>query len=374
SFYINGQKVEAGTPIIPIFANPLWVIVGDKIVRLKNLSFTQLNIFIQNNNVITVPLAYLQYFEANYIPKIIKSLPINSSVYSVEKIIVKPQKRIYIDEINDLNYKDHRILITLKFVYGEDEVDLEMNELYHPVIKDKKIITIERDIEAEEAARNELLSFRVKETQPGKFIPRGKVLDFLFNSIPQLKTLGFEIYGEDTLKNFRVNYATPKYNVVVSSGIDWFDVKVELNYGGTTLSLNILLDALKHKKRYVQLDDGSVGILPEDWVAKFQRLAGFGEVVSGESEDGNKKLRFNTQQAKTIELLLEEAEQSKADEKFREYISKLNSFEKIEAKKIPAHFTKVLRHYQKAGYNWFYFLKEYNFGGILADDMGLGKT
>src|SRR5690606_28478858 len=32
------------------------------------------------------------------------------------------------------------------------------------------------------------------------------------------------------------------------------------------------------------------------------------------------------------------------------------------------------RSYQKAGYNWFSFLREYHFGGCLADDMGLGKT
>src|SRR5690606_20190431 len=28
----------------------------------------------------------------------------------------------------------------------------------------------------------------------------------------------------------------------------------------------------------------------------------------------------------------------------------------------------------KAGFDWFYFLKENHFGGCLADDMGLGKT
>ena len=374
SIYIKNQKVEAGTPIIPIFADPLWVMAGNKIVKLKNLTFGQLNIFIQNNSVITIPQIYLQYFEDNYIPKIIKNLPINSSVYSVEKLISKPQKRIYIDEINSFNNNDPKISITLKFLYDEFEINYETNEIYYPIIKDKKIITIQRDVEAEEAARAELLSFRVKEADQGKFLPRGKVLDFLFNSIPQLKTLGFEIFGEDTLKNFRVNYATPKYNVVVTSGIDWFDVKVELDYGNTTLSLNTLLDALKFKKRYVQLDDGSVGILPEDWVTKFKRLTGFGDVVNSENSNEDKSIRFAKQQAKTIELLLDEAEQSNADEKYKEYLLKLNSFEKIETKKIPAQLNKVLRHYQKAGFNWFYFLKEYNFGGILADDMGLGKT
>jgi non-specific serine/threonine protein kinase len=33
-----------------------------------------------------------------------------------------------------------------------------------------------------------------------------------------------------------------------------------------------------------------------------------------------------------------------------------------------------LRPYQKHGFDWLHFLREYKFGGILADDMGLGKT
>lgn len=41
---------------------------------------------------------------------------------------------------------------------------------------------------------------------------------------------------------------------------------------------------------------------------------------------------------------------------------------------IPKEVSKKLRNYQKYGFFWFYFLKEFHFGGILADDMGLGKT
>ncbi len=41
---------------------------------------------------------------------------------------------------------------------------------------------------------------------------------------------------------------------------------------------------------------------------------------------------------------------------------------------IPAEIKDILRGYQKFGFYWFHFLKEFNFGGILADDMGLGKT
>src|SRR5690606_27652029 len=41
---------------------------------------------------------------------------------------------------------------------------------------------------------------------------------------------------------------------------------------------------------------------------------------------------------------------------------------------LPKEFKGDLRPYQRAGYNWFNFLREYHFGGCLADDMGLGKT
>jgi len=41
---------------------------------------------------------------------------------------------------------------------------------------------------------------------------------------------------------------------------------------------------------------------------------------------------------------------------------------------IPEEISDTLRNYQKYGFYWFHFLKEFHFGGILADDMGLGKT
>lgn len=41
---------------------------------------------------------------------------------------------------------------------------------------------------------------------------------------------------------------------------------------------------------------------------------------------------------------------------------------------VPEQVKKVLRNYQKTGFNWLCSLDYYGFGGILADDMGLGKT
>src|SRR5208337_841660 len=57
-----------------------------------------------------------------------------------------------------------------------------------------------------------------------------------------------------------------------------------------------------------------------------------------------------------------------------EIVSRLATFEKLEAKTLPARLKAKLRHYQKEGYAWLSFLYENRFGACLADDMGLGKT
>ncbi|MBC8082033.1 MAG: ATP-dependent helicase, partial [Hymenobacter sp.] len=55
-------------------------------------------------------------------------------------------------------------------------------------------------------------------------------------------------------------------------------------------------------------------------------------------------------------------------------LEKLRGFEAVEDQPMPVGFRGELRPYQKAGYNWLHFVKDYHFGGCLADDMGLGKA
>tara|TARA_R110002072_G_scaffold105615_2_gene230890 strand:+ start:15185 stop:18547 length:3363 start_codon:yes stop_codon:yes gene_type:complete len=61
-------------------------------------------------------------------------------------------------------------------------------------------------------------------------------------------------------------------------------------------------------------------------------------------------------------------------EMLRELGEKLNDFKGILPVKAPVGLNATLRNYQQEGLNWLQFLRDYQFGGILADDMGLGKT
>ena len=61
-------------------------------------------------------------------------------------------------------------------------------------------------------------------------------------------------------------------------------------------------------------------------------------------------------------------------ERVRNLAAKLAEFKGVTAVDLPAGLNASLRDYQKQGFDWLCFLKEYQLGGILADDMGLGKT
>lgn len=140
-----------------------------------------------------------------------------------------------------------------------------------------------------------------------------------------------------------------------------------MDYNGTAVPFSELVEMIKQKKKYLKLSDGSSGILPDKWIKKFRQTLSFGELE-------NERIRFSKIQALALESIIDDADDFETDEKFKEHVDKLKSFEKIKKQSIPRSFKGKLRDYQKFGLDWLFFLKEYSFGGILADDMGLGKT
>ena len=157
------------------------------------------------------------------------------------------------------------------------------------------------------------------------------------------------------------------FNLNVTSGVDWFELDGQLDFGGATASLPDLLKALHAKENYIRLDDGSQGILPEVWLKKYGYLAGLAET------DGD-SLRFAPSQALLLDALLAEQENVAVDRQFAAFRRKLQAFDGIKPSKEPRGFHGKLREYQKEGLGWLHFLREFRLGGCLADDMGLGKT
>ncbi|XZF13785.1 SNF2-related protein [Chitinophagaceae bacterium MMS25-I14] len=190
---------------------------------------------------------------------------------------------------------------------------------------------------------------------------------FHFNDI--MKEWKVELFGFQGLKNLRINQHKPDTRVQVSSGIDWFDASVELVFGDQSVTIADVKRALAQKLNYVKLGDGSLGLLPEEWLKKYSLLVKMGESKGGKLRI--KKIHFSVLDELLTEVS-EDALQAELEEK-KERLTGIisNDYSGINpSARLEAH----LRPYQVAGFQWLVFLNEAGWGGLLADDMGLGKT
>ena len=158
-----------------------------------------------------------------------------------------------------------------------------------------------------------------------------------------------------------------EFKLALSTGIDWFDLDGGIDYGGQSVNLPDLLAAARRGETMIELGDGSMGMLPEEWLKKFGMLADLGTAENG-------ALRFNASQAGVLDALLANQPEIQVDAAFEKVREHLRQLEGVVALDSPPGFHGELRPYPREGLGWLDYLQRFGFGGILADDMGLGKT
>ncbi|RYG04745.1 MAG: helicase SNF2 [Chitinophagaceae bacterium] len=188
---------------------------------------------------------------------------------------------------------------------------------------------------------------------------------FLF--IDAMKDLKVPVYGFEALKNFRFNTAKPQTKIHISSNTDWFDARVDIVFGDQKVTIADVKKALANRQQFVQLNDGTLGILPEEWIKKYSLLFRVGEGKQNQ-------LRLSKYHMSVIDELYDNRSEEELVIKLEEKYETLRSFNKIAEITVPEHLKAILRPYQEHGFYWLNYLQDIGWGGILADDMGLGKT
>ncbi|HVJ17642.1 MAG TPA: DEAD/DEAH box helicase, partial [Polyangiaceae bacterium] len=122
-----------------------------------------------------------------------------------------------------------------------------------------------------------------------------------------------------------------------------------------------------HRRMTVELGDGSVGLLPEEWLERWGLLA---QVVG----DKSKELKLSSRQVGLLDLVLTSLPVEGSDETLERLRERVDRFAHVEPAQPPESFHGELRPYQEHGLGWLRAMAELGFGACLADDMGLGKT
>ncbi len=188
-----------------------------------------------------------------------------------EEIRGVPQPRLTVSAQKE-KWRGKELECRVEFMYGEWQVGADQADAAHYDSEARRVVR--RDAEAETAAIIRLLEAGAKrETYPSgpiqRFLLPPKKLPAL---VQQLTLAGWNVEAEG-----RLIRRAGELKVSVTSGIDWFDLEATCDFDGASASLPKLLEALRRGQQFVELDDGSHGMLPDDWLRRYAPLAELGQ-------------------------------------------------------------------------------------------------
>jgi len=278
-----------------------------------------------------------------------------------EEIRVTPRPRLTVVAPERRNRWDaDRLHWKLSFDYEEHTILYEDPGRGFLMAEPRRFLL--RDRTVEQQAYEMVRSLGFQETQYYGDVRREVAPRHLPRAVRELLAAGWHVEAEGKV------YRRPgAFNLSVTSGIDWFELHGEIRFDDRIANLPELLATLKRGENLVPLDDGTFGMLPEEWLKKYGSLAGLGKT-------NDDHFRFSRCQVGLLDALLASQPESTCDETFQRVRNELMRFEGVQPCDPPGDFTGALRGYQKEGLGWIHFLEKFGFGGCLADDMGLGKT
>ncbi|TAK52197.1 MAG: hypothetical protein EPO24_15365, partial [Bacteroidetes bacterium] len=361
-FHSQEEEVILQLPVRILLRDPFWILAGTNVYSIRDTEHKTIEYLQRSSWRLEISLEERDQFRTTILTRLLERYPVKSDDITIHNLENGFAKRIYLEE------RQSKLHVVLRYAYHNHEVPSQSTSSPFIVAASdlQTFYRIKRDLQAEADARRELLDTYMAEITPNEFVARQQSLDWIMQKLPVLVENGFEIYGRENLKTLKVR-SNPMLNVTVTSGIDWFDLNMEVSYEGVTAEFKDLHHSIQHGERFVKLADGTLGVIPEEWMKKFKRAFALTDAKGS-------KWKLSRGHFSLIDQLFHEREIRESDISFRKYREKFSSFQSITPFPLSNDFSGELRPYQKYGYDWLQFLKEFEFNGCLADDMGLGKT
>ncbi|WP_020604329.1 DEAD/DEAH box helicase [Spirosoma spitsbergense] len=375
---------------------PAYMIVGNRLYHFsKQVDGKKIRPFFSKNHIVIPRNIEQQYYE-RFVTPLIAAYDVRAKGFEIRDESLVPVPVLTISELQPASQKapvsvfgnevartrtavdndnpDQPIMLDLGFQYGDFtfrfdgagpscNVSMETYKdsyLFHKIRRDK-------DLERRKLAFLRDIGI---DLQGGRLdLPKTEVFTWLSDHSSQLQEAGFLIRQDvQNTKRYFLGYSS--INVSIQEGRDWFDIYANVRFGEFEIPFLKIRKLILNKKHEFTLPNGEVAVIPDAWFTKYSELFGFMEYLDGpDNTEGRLVL-----QKHHLALVQELEQDSLATTVISRKLERLRDFEKIESFPLPNGFNGALRPYQKAGYDWMNFLRQYRFGGCLADDMGLGKT
>lgn len=299
--------------------------------------------------------------------KYIVHLPQSLQLKTVEAL---PKPQILLKE-----YNTQYLMLQPQFVYDDIIVDYESNpQNILQTLPDGSWQVMQRNAAKEKAffENLRLLHYQFDRQKQNDFfyLPFDDVMkkNWFINTVHQLQDNDIPVLGMQELKKFRYNTNKPNWDMKAGSGTDWFDLTIKVSFGEQHVALKDVRKAIINKQNIVLLGDGTIGVLPEEWLQQFGLILKIGN----ELKDGT--IRLSKLHYTLIDELHDQIDDDQVLLEINNKKQRLQNIENVKTVGVSDKINASLRPYQLSGFQWMQTLDELGWGGCLADDMGLGKT
>ncbi|MCP2043031.1 DEAD/DEAH box helicase [Pontibacter sp. HSC-36F09] len=363
---------------------PAWLMVDGVIYSFESgIDGKKLQPFL-NKKFILIPRSVEENYYRKFVTSLVESFDVKPNGFEIKPQQYRPKPHLNFSEIKSANVSAllsnggseasrvdkaaaaDKILFNLSFRYGDHMVEaqdakrisvsMEKTEdsyIFHKLLRDA---VYEKEY-VKELAKREL---EVKNGQA--VLDKSAAFSWLNHNLQALEQLGFTVeQSEKSTKHYFIGEIS--VNVGITENNDWFDIHGTVRFGEFEVPFIRLKNHILTRNNEYLLPNGQVAIIPEEWFTQYIELFAFSE--------GEQQLTLRKHHMALVNDL---QNGNLAQVTMTRKLEKLREFDAIEDKPMPAGFLGELRPYQKAGYNWLHFVKDFKFGGCLADDMGLGKT
>jgi SNF2 family DNA or RNA helicase len=373
----QGMRIDFMYKNAQVISNePAWLLLENTLYFFdQELDGKKLSPFL-NKRYISIP----RNTEYNYFDRFVRSLITKHHVYA-EGFDIKTYQHEAFPILKLIHNPSGDAFAQLQFKYGpyifdagsEHKVTVRMD--YDESNDHYTFHRVKRSLQWEDQHLQELVNLGLQKTDPlfnnlgikstnesSEINNAHLLINWINVNHDYLVQKGYQLEQKtDTQKKYLLG--NTKISLEVKEQNDWFDVHAIVRFGNFEIPFIQLRDHILHQKREFILPSGEIAVIPEAWFAQFNNLFYF--------SSNKHELQL---QKHHIGLINDLSESDLKELTMSRKLQRLDNFESIEDFSTPLNFKGELRSYQKAGYNWFHFLKNYHFGGCLADDMGLGKT